>query len=277
MKIRPRSILITGASSGLGAALAAAYAGPGVSLHLGGRDRGRLGLMVERCQMQGAQTAGETVDVTDAEGMARWIAEADKRQALDLVIANAGVSAGGEAGVASESTLAPADMSAVTRRVFATNIDGVANTVLPALELMRARALPPGSRFRRGWRGQIAIVSSLAGLRGFPGAPAYCASKAAEKAWGEALAARLSDDGVAVSVVLPGFIATPMTERNPFPMPMLMTADEAARTICRRLARQRARIAFPLPLYLLAWFVAALPPFLIDPILAALPDKSAKN
>lgn len=273
MRSHPRSILITGASSGIGAALAAAYAVPGTSLHLGGRDRGRLGLVVERCRMQGSLATGTAVDVTDAPGMARWIAESDKRQRLDLVIANAGVSAGGEAGVATESSLAPEDASAVTRRVFATNIDGVANTVLPALELMRARAAPADGRYRPGWRGQIAIVSSLAGMRGFPGAPAYSASKAAEKAWGEALSARLRDDNIAVSVVLPGFVDTPMTERNPFPMPMLMTADEAARTIRRRLARRRARIAFPFPLYLLAWLVAALPAFLVDPILAALPDK----
>ena len=273
MRHHPRSILITGASSGIGAALAAAYAAPGASLHLGGRDRGRLGQMVERCRMQGAMAAGETVDVTDAPGMARWIAESDRRHRLDLVIANAGISAGGEAGVATEAHLNAEDMSAVTRRVFATNIDGVANTVLPALELMRARAEPADGRYRRGWRGQIAIVSSLAGMRGFPGAPAYSASKAAERAWGEALAARLGDDGISMSVVLPGFVDTPMTERNPFPMPMLMTADEAARTIRRRLRRHSARIAFPFPLYLLAWFVAALPPLLIDPILAALPDK----
>jgi NAD(P)-dependent dehydrogenase (short-subunit alcohol dehydrogenase family) len=200
----------------------------------------------------------------------------ERAPSLDLVIANAGISAGGDAGVASESTLSPEDASETTRRVFAVNIDGVANTVLPALELMRARPLPMGRR-HRGWRGQIAIMSSLAGFRGMPGAPAYAASKALEKAWGEALSARLADQGVAVTVILPGFVDTPMTERNPFPMPMLMPAEQAARIIKRRLQRRPARLAFPFPMFAGAWFLSLLPPWLIDPLLAALPDKSAKK
>jgi NAD(P)-dependent dehydrogenase (short-subunit alcohol dehydrogenase family) len=191
-------------------------------------------------------------------------------------VAHAGISAGGDQGVATESHLNPEDASETTRLVFATNVDGVANTVLPALELMRVRPLPP-ARFGRAWRGQIAIMSSLAGFRGMPGAPAYSASKAAEKAWGEALSARLDDEGIAVTVILPGFVATPMTERNPFPMPMLMPAEEAARIIKRRLARRPARLAFPFPMYWGAWFLSLLPPGLIDPVLAALPDKSAKG
>jgi NAD(P)-dependent dehydrogenase (short-subunit alcohol dehydrogenase family) len=277
MATHPHSILITGASSGIGAALAAAYAGPGVMLHLGGRDRGRLGLTVDRCRVLGAAAQGEIMDVRDREGMARWIAEADARRPIDLVIANAGISAGGDAGVATESHLSPEDASATTRAVFATNIDGVANTVLPALELMRARKPPQARRFRRGWRGQIAVMSSLAAFRGMPGAPSYSASKALEKAWGEALSARLADEGIAVTVILPGFVMTPMTEKNPFPMPMLMPAEEAARIIKRRLAHRPARLAFPFPMYWGAWFLSLLPPGLIDPLLAALPDKSAKK
>lgn len=277
MRAEPHSILITGASSGIGAALAAAYAKPGAALHLGGRDRGRLAMTVDRCRVLGASAVGTIMDVTDRAGMAGWIAESNVRRPLDLVIANAGISAGGDAGVASESTLSPEDSSAVTRLVFATNIDGVANTVLPALELMRARPMPATGRLSRGWRGQIAIMSSLAGFRGMPSAPAYAASKALEKAWGEALSARLADEGIAVSVILPGFVDTPMTERNPFPMPMLMPAEEAARIIKRRLARRPARLAFPFPMYAGAWLMSLLPPGLIDPILAALPDKSARK
>ena len=277
MAQRPHSILITGASSGIGAALAAAYAAPGVALHLGGRDQGRLGMAVDRCRVLGASAVGTIMDVTDRAGMAGWIAESNARRPLDLVIANAGISAGGDSGVATESNLSPEDASDATRRVFAVNIDGVANTVLPALELMRARPMPAAGRLRRGWRGQIAIMSSLAGFRGMPGAPAYAASKALEKAWGEALSARLADQGVAVTVILPGFVATPMTEHNPFPMPMLMPAEEAARIIKRRLARRPARLAFPFPMFAGAWFLSLLPPWLVDPLLAALPDKSAKT
>jgi NAD(P)-dependent dehydrogenase (short-subunit alcohol dehydrogenase family) len=259
--MQPRSILITGASSGIGAALAAAYAAPGVTLHLGGRDRGRLSLVADRCRLLGAAAIGTALDVTDAEAMARWINAADARAPLELVIANAGVS--------TVTTGTGDDGPAAVRRVFAVNVDGVLNTVLPALERMRAREGRPGQ-----WRGQVAIVSSLAGMRGMPGAPAYSASKAAEKTWGEALAVRLAPEGIAVSVVLPGFVDTPMTRGNYFRMPMLWPVERAARVIRRGLARRKRRIAFPLPMYLGAWFLGVLPRFASDWLLARAPKKS---
>jgi NAD(P)-dependent dehydrogenase (short-subunit alcohol dehydrogenase family) len=261
--MQPRSILITGASSGLGAALAAAYAAPGVTLHLGGRDRGRLGLIVDRCRLLGARASGAAIDVTDAQAMTGWINAADALAPLELVIANAGVSASGM------RALASGDGPAVTRQVFRINLDGVLNTVLPALERIRARPVP-GKRLR----GQIALVGSLAGLRGMPGSPAYSASKAAVRAWGQAMAIRLKSERIGVAVVLPGFVDTPMTRRNPFPMPMLMTPDRAARIIRRRLARGTTRIAFPWPLVFGAWLISVLPGFLADRILARSPVKS---
>jgi len=266
--MQPRSILITGASSGIGAALAASYAAPGVTLHLGGRDRSRLSAVVERCRLLGANATGAAIDVTNLQAMADWVNAADAKAPLDLVVANAGVST---------VTLGTGDDGpALTRRVFAINVDGVLNTVLPALVRMRSRPKPPAAGwFRRTtWRGQIAIVSSLAGMRGMPGAPAYSASKAAEKAWGEALAVRLVREGIAVSVVLPGFVDTPMTRGNYFRMALLWKTDKAARVIRRGLARRQRRIAFPWPLYLGAWFLSVLPVFLADRILAHAPIKS---
>jgi NAD(P)-dependent dehydrogenase (short-subunit alcohol dehydrogenase family) len=259
--MQPRSILITGASSGIGAALAAAYAAPGVTLHLGGRDRRRLSLVVDRCRLLGAVAIGTAQDVTDAAAMARWINAADARATLDLVVANAGVS--------TVTTGTGDDGPAATRRMFAVNVDGVLNTVLPALERMRAREQ------RRGrWRGQIAIVSSLAAMRGMPGAPAYSASKAAEKAWGEGLAVRLAPEAIAVSVILPGFVDTPMTRGNYFRMPMLWSVEKAARAIRRGLRRRKRRIAFPLPMYFGAWLLGALPLAVSDWLLARAPTKS---
>jgi NAD(P)-dependent dehydrogenase (short-subunit alcohol dehydrogenase family) len=260
--MQPRSILITGASSGIGAALAGAYAAPGVTLHLGGRDRRRLALAVDRCLLLGARAVGAAVDVTDAEAMAQWINAADARAPLDLVIANAGVS--------TVTSGTGDDGPASVRRVFAVNVDGVLNTVLPALERMRGRARRPGS----AWRGQIAIIASLAAMRGMPGAPAYSASKAAEKAWGEALAVRLAPEGIAVTVVLPGFVDTPMTRGNYFRMPLLWKVDKAARVIRRGLARRKRRIAFPLPMYVGAWFLGVLPLAVADWLLARAPTKS---
>ena len=153
----PRSILITGASSGIGLALARRYAASGTTLALGGRDRDRLEATAELCRRAGAAVEIAAVDVTDAAAMDAWLTAADAAAALDLVIANAGVSAGtGRGGETAEQA----------RQIFRTNIDGVVNTVQPAVACMQPRR-----------RGHIAIVSSLAAYRGFPGAPAYCASK----------------------------------------------------------------------------------------------------
>ena len=251
----PRAILITGASSGLGEALARAYAAPGVTLALTGRDGARLETCAATCRAAGARVVTATLDVTDSVALAAWIAATDDAAPLDLVIANAGVSGGTEGGDESD---------AQTRRIFAVNVEGVLNTVLPVIPRMRGRG-----------RGQIALMASLAAFRGFPGAPAYSASKAAVKTWGEALRGGLRGDGIAVSVICPGFVRTPMTDANPYPMPLLMEAERAARIIRRGLAANRARIAFPWPSYALIWLLAALPPALADRLLGRLPEKPA--
>jgi len=250
----PQSLLITGASSGIGEALARAFAGPGIRLSLSGRDQARLATVAESCKASGAEVATAIVDVSDRGAMADWIAEVESARALDLVIANAGISAGTGDGEESEDQ---------TRRIFAVNLDGVVNTVIPAVGFMRRRR-----------RGQIAIMSSLAGFRGFPGAPAYCASKAAARVWGESLRGHLAASGIAVSVVCPGFVKSRMTAVNPFPMPFLIETEDAARIIRRGLARGRARIAFPWPLAAAIWLLSALPPGLTDGAMRRLPEKS---
>jgi short-subunit dehydrogenase len=249
----PKSILITGASSGLGAALALAYAAPGVHLALTGRDAVRLGAVAQACIAHGAEVYSETIDVLERDRLAAWIGARDTAAPLDLIIANAGISAG--TGGAGEDDVQ-------TRRILATNIDGVINTVMAILPSMRARR-----------RGQIALMSSFAAFRGFPGAPAYCASKAAVRVWGEALRGQLAGDGIGVTVICPGYVKTPMTAVNNFPMPLLMDTDKAVRIIQRGLAREKARIAFPWRMYALVRLIAALPPGLIDPLLRKLPAK----
>ncbi len=250
----PRHVLITGASSGLGAALARTYAAPGRRLSLSGRNAERLEAAAAACRDAGATVEARVLDVTDAEALAGWIARADDTEALDLVIANAGISAGtGKSGFESAEQ---------TRRILATNIDGVVETVLPAVERMRGRG-----------RGQLGLVASVAGYRGFPSAPAYCASKAFVKVWGEALRGQLARDGIGVSTICPGYVATPMTAVNEFPMPFLMSAEKAAAIIRRGLAKNRARIAFPGPTAFAAWLAASLPPAWVDPLLTRLPEK----
>lgn len=251
---QPSSILITGASSGIGRALALGYAAPGIALSLCGRNEARLGEVCAACSSAGAEVDGQVLDVTDREAMRRWIEQRDAGRALELVIANAGIS-GGTAGGGGES-------EDQTRRIFAVNLDGVMNTVLPAAALMRARR-----------RGQIAVMSSLAAFRPLPGAPAYGASKAAVKGWGEAMRGVLGPSGVEVSVICPGFVESRMTAENTFPMPMRMTAKKSAAIIRRGLAAGRARIAFPLPVYAVAWLLAALPAGISERLVRTLPRK----
>jgi short-subunit dehydrogenase len=171
--------------------------------------------------------------------MATWIAACEAAGPLDLLIANAGISAG----VGGEP-----DFAAQTRLIFGVNLDGVLNTVLPAVEAMRQRG-----------QGQIALVASVAGFRGLPSAPAYCASKAAVKVWGEGLRGWLAQDGVGVSVILPGFVESRITAANDFSMPFLMSAERAAAKIKRGLARNQGRIAFPWPTVFVSWVGRHLP------------------
>lgn len=229
-------MLITGASSGLGAALALAYAAPGVRLALFGRDEARIRAVAEAARARGALVAALLAEVTDAEVMAQAVTLVDDAHPLDLVIANAGVAG---ASLGRGETVA---------RLLAINVMGVVHTVEPLLPRLVAR----GS-------GQIALMSSLASFVNRPGTAAYCASKAAVRIWGEGLRERLVPQGVQVSVICPGFVDTPLTRRNGFPMPMLMAPEPAAELIKAQLARGVARIAFPRAMYWGARLAGALP------------------
>lgn len=254
----PHSILITGASSGIGHALARIYATSGVTLALGGRDATRLDAIVTECRARGAEVRPFAVDVTDAAAMRRHVEDADRARPLDLVIANAGISEiSGPGGETEEQA----------RRIFAVNVEGVMNTVFPAIDAMRARGA------NGTVRGQIAIMASLAGFHGYPGAPAYVASKNAVRAWGESLRGELYHDGIRVSVICPGFVATPMTAGASFPQPFKISAERAAEIVKRGLARDRSRIAFPWPTYFAAWLGIALPERMVDPLIRRMPKK----
>ncbi len=247
------NILITGGSSGLGAALAQKYAAPDATLFLSGRDGTRMDSVAALCRAKGAKVETALVDVTDAAAMAAWIERCDQEAPLDLVIANAGISAGTGGG---------GETPAQTMAVMETNVQGVLNTLHPALALMKPRG-----------RGQIALMASLAGFRGLAGAPAYCASKAAVRVYGEALREELAPQGIKINVICPGFVKTLMTGQNGFPMPFLMEADKAARLMKRGLEKNKARITFPWRLAALVWLLAALSPNATDGLLHRLPRK----
>lgn len=252
------SVLVTGASSGLGRALALACAAPGVTLHLSGRDAARLEAAAEACRARGAGVRAAVLDVTDGAAMAAWVRGAGR---LDLVLANAGISGG--TGGATE----PAGQAL---RIFATNLGGVLNTALPAIDVMAAQAPGPD-----GLRGRVAVIASIAAFVAAPGAPAYCASKSAVQRWAEALDATERQRGIRLHAICPGYIRTPMTARNPFPMPLLMEAEDAARRTLRGIAAGRVRVAYPLPLYLMARLVGGLPPALRRALFSRLPAKPA--
>ena len=252
------SVMITGASSGLGRALALACAAPGTRLYLAGRDAERLDGVAAACRGRGAEVDARVLDVRDAEAMEHWVGEAGR---LDLVIANAGISAGTEGGV---------ETAAQTRAIFAVNLDGVLNTVLPAMAAMAAQ--PPDAR---GLRGRIAVVASIASFVPAPGAPSYCASKAAVDAWTVATAASARARGIGMTSICPGYVRTAMTARNRFPMPGLMDADRAAAIILRGVAAGRRRLAFPWWMGLAARLVGLLPPRLSAALLSPAGGKAA--
>lgn len=249
---QPKSILITGASSGIGEALALAYAGPGTTLALSGRDSARLEAVAERCRALGAEVDAETTDVAERERMAAWIAARDAHRPLDLVIANASISGG----------VSDGGGEARARQIFDVNVNGVLNTLWPATDAMRVRHA-----------GQLAVVSSVAGFRGMPGSPAYSASKAAVLAYGDALRVALESDGIAVSVICPGFVVSRMTATNKFTMPFLMTAEKAAGIIKRGLSSGKRRIVFPWQMHMAARLLQFLPMALSDAILRRAPVK----
>ena len=250
-----KNILITGASSGIGAALAEVYSGPGIVLVITGRNQSRLENVAEICRNKGATVISKCAEVQDRDAMSSWIEQIDSDTPLDLVIANAGIS-GGTGGLSGESI----DQA---RDIFAVNLAGVLNTIDPVIPRMKDRH-----------KGQIAIMSSLAAFRGIPSAPAYSASKAAVKSYGEALRGELSDSGIQVSVICPGFIKSRITDANTFSMPMIMEAEKAARIMKRRLEKNRALIAFPWPMYFMAWLMGVLPVSWTDPIFRRMPKKS---
>jgi short-subunit dehydrogenase len=243
-----RSVVITGASSGLGEALADAYAAPGVALGLVGRDSARLTAVARRCEAAGAAVDAAIIDVADAASLRSWLAGFDQTHPVDLIIANAGTSAGAEPGMAAE----PAE---VTARQVAVNLLGAVNTVAPLVPRMAARG-----------GGRVVLVASIAAFRSLAYSPGYCASKAGLRAYGEALRALAAPHGIGVTIVCPGFFESRMTARWKGPKPLLIGTEAAARKTKRGIDRGRRRISFPWPLVLGLRLCDWLPPALGDAI-----------
>ncbi|MBQ4439781.1 MAG: SDR family NAD(P)-dependent oxidoreductase [Kiritimatiellae bacterium] len=245
------NILITGASSGIGEAIAYAYAQRGDRLYLCGRDKTRLDAVAAKCRELGASSVcAEIQDVTQTAQMRDFIERADELSPLDIVFANAGTSTG----IENETNI---------RNTFAANVGGVLNTVLPAVDLMKERH-----------KGQIVITASIAGYGPLPACPSYSATKACVKTWALALRGHLKPYGVRVSAVCPGFVRSRITDKNTCPMPFFMEADKAAKIILKGVAANKAIIAFPWPMRLGAWFMGAVPAAVCEVIGRFLPKKN---
>jgi short-subunit dehydrogenase len=245
-----KRILITGASSGIGRALSLRYAAPSASLALFGRDAERLESVARDCRGMGADVETFAVDVRDRNAMQASVEEAHERQPIDLLIANAGVATGLSPGQILENPEA-------VRGTFAINVLGVFNTVEPAILPMCERG-----------RGHIAMVGSMAGVRGLPYSPAYCATKAAVHLYADSLRGVLAQHGVNVSLIVPGFVETPMSARTKSWQPGAISDQAAAEIIARGLARGRAVIAFPLFVYYAMRLFTILPPRLVDSVMS---------
>lgn len=230
-------VVITGASDGIGAALARAYAARGATLGLVARREDRLR---ELAATLGVTTAVYPLDVRDAQAVGRMAADFVGRFGPpDVVIANAGVSAGTAPALAEDLD--------VTRWILEVNVLGLAATLQPFIEPMRARG------------GRLVGIASVAGIRGLPGSGAYCASKAAAIAYLESLRVDLHGTALRVVTICPGYIRTAMTARNPYAMPFLLDADEAAHRFLRVIDAGRARAVVPWQMAIVAKLLRALP------------------
>ncbi len=243
-----RVAVITGASSGLGAALATAYAGPQTALGLIGRNRERLDATATACRTAGATVESAAIDVADGPALAAWLTEFDRANPVELVIANAGTSAG-------PAPDQPGEPAEATLKQLSTNLLGAVHTVAPLVPSMCARG-----------RGRIVVIASIAAYRGLAYSPGYCASKAGVRAYGEALRAQLAPRGVGVTVVCPGFFGSPMTDRWQGPTPFLLSGEQAARRIKRGIDNGRRRISFPWPLVVAMRFCDLAPAMIGDEI-----------
>jgi short-subunit dehydrogenase len=240
-------VFLTGASSGIGEALARHYAAQGATLGLAARRQSRLFALA--AELPGSHSC-YPLDVADAAALQAAAADFMARHGCpDIVIANVGVSAG---------TLGEeADDLPALRRIFDTNVMGMAQTLQPFVAAMKAR----GS-------GRLVGIASVAGIRGLPGAGAYSASKAANIAWLEALRVELHGSGVKVVTIAPGYIATPMTAVNSYPMPFLMPAGEAARRFARAIERGTSYTVIPWQMGVAAKLLRLLPDALFDALFA---------
>lgn len=249
----PLKIIITGASSGLGKALAKHYASLGSTLGLIARNKTSLESLVN--ELPDTTSIFYDIDVRDAESMQSAASDFIQRYGCpDIVIANAGISQG---------TLTEyAEDSKVFESILATNVTGIVNTFQPFITVMRTQG-----------KGNLVGISSVASCRGLPGASAYSASKAAANSYLESLRVEMYGSGVSVITICPGYIVTPMTANNPFQMPFIMTAETAAKKIVHIINHKKIFSVIPWQMGIVARILKLLPNFVYDRLFSIMPRK----
>ena len=249
-----KNILLTGASSGIGEALAYYYAKQETTenIFICGRNTERLEDVAKKCETLGtAKIHATTLDVSNKSDVLNWINNAEKQAPLNLIFANAGV----------------ATLEETPENIFNTfniNVMGVLNTVVPAVEIYKKR---------EDKNKIIAITSSIAGYHGLSSCPSYSASKACVKAYGEALRLDLLKYNIQVNTICPGFIRSRITDKNKCPMPFFMETEPAAEIIAKRIEKNIGLIAFPWPMRFATWFLSILPNRFSDFIYKRIPHK----
>ncbi|HEX4027422.1 MAG TPA: SDR family NAD(P)-dependent oxidoreductase [Rhizomicrobium sp.] len=245
-----QTILITGASGGIGSALARVHARPGVTLLLWGRDAARLEQTAAACRARGADCHVESFDLRDIGALVARLAAADAATPIDLAIFNAGLGGTAPDGAAAET---PEAARAVAEVNFVAPVTG-ANAMAAAMA-------------GRG-HGQIVLIGSIAESFPLPMAPTYAAAKAGLRMFAEALGIRLAKHGVTVTLVSPGFIDTAMSRQVTEPKPFLMNADKAAAVIARGIARNARTIVLPWQFAVIRALTGLLPRALLRRVLS---------
>ncbi len=245
-------VFITGASSGLGESLARHYASAQSCIGLAARREDALQALAAALP---GRTSVHALDIADTASLQRAAADYIARFGVpDIVIANAGISVG----------TAGDDIAdcAKLERVLQVNVVAMAATLAAFAPAMRSAG-----------RGTLVGISSVAGFRGLPGSGAYSASKAAVTTWLESLRIELAGSGVAVVTICPGFVDTPMTRVNRYPMPFLISSGEAARRIARAIAARRRIAVVPWQMAVVGTLLRALPAWAYDRLMARAPRK----
>ena len=250
-----QTIVISGGTSGIGKALAKQYLNENHRVVICGRSFDKIqDILVEFKDFK--NFFAYVCDVSNEISMTNFLHKIQNQYGIDIVIANAGVSAGVMGLKSTEN------FDSIGKEIFKINVEGVFNTIHPVLDYMKAK---------RG--GKIVIISSMSAFLPMKSALFYASSKSAIKSYGEGLRMYLKDYGINVSIVFPGFVESNITLQNKFKMPLMMEAQKASKIIIKKIKKNCGYIIFPLRIYMIVYLISILPFYLKEKILLKLPNK----